>query len=344
MAYRTGRSAKDNPYLSLRVLSVYIAQGENRVLGVKDVWRRVNPDPEHIEFKYETVRAAIRNLHRQNLLSKSPLGTGGYFLPDRRRAEAYRERKTGTIGLTTWVPRAAGEGWFDAGRWLDLAGAVVEHGRIPDFRVDSFDCERIREFLSRVSGFSKRDRAGWLSYSSQSSFGLSISKKGVVRLFVHSLQYVDDVSVFLSECGLSDVRKRLFFERFFARCGEAKVSVEMNVLASREELPDSFVVETQVGGDVIRSRLNYSGGNSELETSGALAPAHNFLLHLAGVQHGTAVEYLQAKTLAEIRDKFDIMATALENAARELRKSRDTEKETPSEEEEKEPPKGDFYG
>lgn len=34
-------------------------------------------------------------------------------------------------------------------------------------------------------------------------------------LILHSLNYVDDISRFMSECGLPDVCKQLFFERLY---------------------------------------------------------------------------------------------------------------------------------
>lgn len=306
MTYTTYTSSDNHP-LSCRVLAVYISHGINKVLMPKQVWLLLSKTSN---VKHESVRSAIQNLYRQRLLSKS--NRAGYYMPDKKAADHYITKSLGMLGiLPRWPPKASVEGWFDAGKWLDLAGAIVENARIPNFRVDSYDNNLIRVFLSKKSNVSKRDRAAWLSHV-EPSFSMNITKKGSIMLILHSLDYVDNISRFLSECGLSDVRKHLFFDRFYSTCKNAKVSVEMNILANKKDLPQIFEAKTYFGDAMIRTRLNHSGGNAELEISGGLAPVHNFLNHLAGLQHNSASDYLQTKHLASIDSKFSLIVDALE--------------------------------
>lgn len=316
MVDKISTSAKPHPF-TCKVLTVYIAHGVNKVLSPRTVYKHLLRTSN---VKQTSVRSAIQKLFDKGLLNRS--GRGGYYLPDKKDADKYISEKIYLLGrLPSWSPKVAVEGWWDTGRWLDLAEAVIEHAKIPDFRVDSYDYKMIRSYLSKVSKVSRGDRAGWLSHT-ESSFGFSISKKGSVKLFLHSLDYVDDVSKFLSECGLTDVRKRLFFDRLYSMSSNANVSVEMNVLLDRKNLPEKFVVETQVGNEIIWSRINYSGGNAELETSGGLGLVHNFLNHLGSIQHSAAIEYLQAKSLSSIDDSVNRLVNAFEKIAEEVRKSK----------------------
>lgn len=81
----------DNVPISHRVLSVYLAEGINKVIEPNVVTRRIKKASLH-EVKHEKVRRAIRYLNDTGLLDKSPYGKGGYYLPDSERAKSYLQK------------------------------------------------------------------------------------------------------------------------------------------------------------------------------------------------------------------------------------------------------------
>ena len=214
------------------------------------------------------------------------------------------------VAVDSWV------GWVR--RFLDLDSQIFEHARI-SFRVLRSISDKIRgRFLDNIK---VRDKAKQISVRGN-SFTLVVSKYGSCRLFIRDpLSWISELVNFLIDAGLNQGEMLHFFQQLRDALPRAKGSVEMPVINKSLEYFRDVKVETRVGDKVLITRIVGSHFPLELESAGNLDLVINFLAALAGVQHFSILEFLQAQELSEINRKFGLLAKGFEDLAKALRES-----------------------
>ena len=270
-----------------------------------------------------SVKTVLRNLYYQNLVIKT--SPGNYILANEKAKQIakqiidqdYTQTKRFKLGR---VPRSFGNlnplnvGEFFK-RFFDLNSAVFEFGMVK-FRVDRYVADKLRSGCS----FSRGDRAKQVSFACE-SFSCVISKHGHIRLHLKNPNtWLRDFVKWLKSKGLDDYNVRYVLSQLLNQgVPNAEVSVEVPIVDERVKSLKESVIETKVGDKVIVSRICASHFPIEMETRGDFDMVGNFLAALAGAQHFSALEYLQAEKLTSIDKKFGIIASKFEELAKALK-------------------------
>jgi hypothetical protein len=227
-----------------------------------------------------------------------------YILKDKDAALEYLGHSD--LAFLGGVPRS-GSAFVD---WVDLGRAVVECGAVR-FRVDGFVCGKIRGYLEGVSKAGFSDRSKQLSFACK-SFSLVITRHGYITLWIKSQEWPRDFLGFLVDCGLDEGNRAHVFRKLAEKINDAQVKVEAPVLI--DSVP-KVTLETKVGDEKLVSRIASSHYARELEVSGAFGPVQNFLAALAGSQHFSMLEWVQADKLDKILRVMQLEARAHERVA-----------------------------
>jgi hypothetical protein len=227
-----------------------------------------------------------------------------YILQDKDAALGYLGHSD--VAFLGVVPRS-GSGFVD---WVDLGRVVVECGAVR-FRVDGYVCGRIRGYLDKFGRGGSRDRCKQLSFACR-SFSLVITKHGYVTLWIKSREWATEFLSFLADCGLDESNRAHVFRKLAEKINCSEVKVEAPVLS--DDVP-KVTIETRVGDEKLVSRIASSHYARELEVSGAFGPVQNFLAALAGVQHFSMLEYVQADKLDRILRVLQLEVKAHERVA-----------------------------
>jgi len=292
-----------------RTLAIFINAGTKHALKPCEIAKQINED-------YHAVYSAIRRFCKYGFVKSVRRVIGRrvvsfYILNDKAAALEYMGHSD--LAFLGGVPRSP---FMD---WVDLGRAVFESGAVR-FMVDGFVCDRIRSFLGGSVRARSRDRAQQLSYGC-SSFSLNISRYGCATLWVKTGDWISDFLDFLVNCGLDEGNRVHVFRKMAENLSDAQVSVEAPVLS--RDVPE-VTIKTKVGDETLLSRICGSHFPKELEVSGSLGPVQNFLSALAGAQHFSMLEWIQADRLDKITravevliETFDRTAKALESISRE---------------------------
>jgi len=300
--YRDEKQAKATN-VTRRTIAVFINAGPNHALRVCEIADWMNED-------YHAVYSAIRRFYKYRFIKKirRDFGRSFYLLADREAALEYLDANFAVLG---GIPRSGLGSFF--GDWIDWDRAVLEGG-VVRFNVDGFVCGRIRSFMGGDDRAHVRDRAQQLSYAC-GSFSLNVSRHGFVTLWVKSPNWVSDFFGFLNACGLDEGNRAHVFRKLAEKIHDGRVSVEAPVLSN--DAP-KVTIETKVGDQTLVSRICSSHFPRELEVSGSFGAVQNFLSALAGSQHFSMLEWLQADRLDKIRQALDILRTSYDRTARAL--------------------------
>lgn len=292
--------------ITRRTLAIFISAGLNHALRVCEIADSLRGD-------YHAVYSAIRRYSKYGFIKKVNKGFRRvfYVLVDKEAALDYLDSNIAVLG---GVPRSGLGSFF--GDWLDLGGAVLEYVGPVGFVVDGYVASKIRGFLEGLGCRVRRgDRAKQLSYACN-SFSLRISVHGRVGLWIKSVDWVSDFNDFLVGCGLDDANRAFVFRKVAERVQGSRTSVEVPVLS--DDVPKGVTIKTKVGDVSLVSRISGSHFPKELEVQGTFGAVQNFLTALAGSQHFSMLEWLQADRLDKIRQALDILGTSYDRTARIL--------------------------
>lgn len=286
--------------ITRRVLAIFINEGTGQALRVCQIAERVKAD-------YQAVYSAIRRFLKHGFLKSVRRMVGKqllsfYILSDKAAALEYLG--SSDLAFLGEVPRSPFVDWVDLGRAVYECGATR-------FRVDGFICTKIRGYLEGFSEAGSRDRSGQLSFACE-SFSLTITKHGHVTLWSKNLGWVGDFLDFLVSCGLDEGNRAHVFRKLAEKINDTEVKFEAPVLS--DDVP-KVTIETRVGNEKLVSRIVSSHYARELEVSGALGPVQNFLVTLAGSQHFSMLEWVQADKLEKILRVMQLEAKAHERVA-----------------------------
>ncbi len=294
----------------MRVLAILYNNQEGRPLRVSEITARLGGGPE----VYDAAKKACQRLLDRRLLERRG---GGYCVADKQLARLCLERGTvrtdyvdATRASVPAIQRVAG--------LLDLTNAIVEHGLLW-VRIDARQCSLVRTFLGKQIP-APGDRSGKLAYTGR-AFTLVVTTGGMLAVTVKNPAFQEEMFKFLRGCGLSEGDCGSVLLKLGEKAAQMQVSVEIPILASKREVPKTFDVETRVGTDVIRSRINFSSGQADLEIRGKVLPVFDLLAHLAGSQHNAAVEWVQADRLSEISSTASSIAEGLRRIAEAIEPS-----------------------
>jgi len=320
-----GREQTKTSNVTRRAMAIFITAGTKRALKPCEIANQMKAD-------YHAVYSAIRRFCKYGLIKKIRKGIGRsfYLLANREAALEYLDSNVAVLG---GEPRSGLGSFF--GHWLDLGGAVLEYVGPVGFVVDGYVAGVIRGFLEgQGCGVRRGDRAKQLSYASN-SFSLKISIYGRVGLWIKGVDWVSDFNNFLVSCGLDDENRAFVFRRVAERVQGSRTSVEVPVLS--DDVPKGVAIKTKVGDVSLVSRISGSHFPKELEVQGTFGAVQNFLTALAGSQHFSMLEWVQADRLDKItrvvevlRESFDRTAKALESISKESvpTKPRERQEET----------------
>lgn len=286
--------------ITRRTLAVFINAGSKRVLRVCEIADRVKED-------YHAVYSAIRRFRKYRFVRPVKRRVGKkvlsfYILSDKAAALEYMGFSD--LAFLGGVPRSPFVDWVDLGRAVYECGATR-------FRVDGYVCGKIRGYLESLRKIELRDRAKQRSFACK-SFSLVITRHGHVTLWSKGLGWVGDFLDFLVSCGLDKGNRAHVFRKLAEKINDTQVKVEAPVL--RGDVP-KVTIETKVGDEKLVSRIASSHYARELEVSGAFGPVQNFLAALAGSQHFSMLEWVQADKLDRILRVMLLEARAHERVA-----------------------------
>lgn len=283
-----------------RVLAVFINEGPRHALRVCQIAKSIKAD-------YYAVYSAIRRFCKYGFVKKRRKGFGKtyYVLADKEAALEYLGSDRSDLAFFGQVPTSPFVDWGDLGR------AFYEGGPTR-FRVDGYVCGEVRGYLEGLGNrASSRDRSGQLSFACE-SFSLVITKGGHVTLWIKSREWIRDFFDFLVGCGLDEGNRAHVFRKLAERISDTRVRVEAPVLS--DDVP-KVTIETRVGDERLVSRICSSHYPKELEVSGSFGVVQNFLSALAGVQHFSTLEWVQADRLEKILRVMQLEARAHERVA-----------------------------
>ncbi len=286
--------------ITRRTLAVFINAGPNHALRVCEIADRLKED-------YHAVYSAIRRFRKYGFVKPVKRRVGKkvlsfYILSDKAAALEYMG--SSDLASLGGVPRSPFRDWVDLGRAVYEVGATR-------FRVDEYVCDRIRDYLESLEKIESRDRAKQLSFACR-SFSLVITRHGHVTLWTKSLGWLGDFLDFLVSCGLDEGSRAHVFRKLAEKINDTQVKVEAPVL--RDDVP-KVIIETRVGDEKLVSRIASSHYAREIEVSGAFGPVQNFLTALAGSQHFSMLEWVQADKLGRILRVMLLEARAHERVA-----------------------------
>ncbi|MHA1617261.1 MAG: hypothetical protein ACTSX9_08165 [Candidatus Njordarchaeales archaeon] len=276
---------------------------KSKELAIKLLERR-----SEIISKMRRSQRSSRMVSSSSSGSRVSSGSSGVFVDS--VVEMSGEMIATGVAVDSWVS------WVR--RFLDLDSQIFEHALIR-FRVVRSISDKLRAcYLSSVKD---KDRAKQVSIRKR-TFSLVISKHGSVRIYIKDpLSWVSELIDTLLRCGLERGEIMYFFQQLKDALPKAKGSVEVPVVNRGLEILRDIKVETRVGDKVLLTRIVGSHFPLELETSGNIDLVINFLAALAGVQHFSVLEFLQAQELSEINRKFGLLAKGFEDLAKALRES-----------------------
>ena len=298
MRHSTEQTKASN--ITARTLAVFINEGTQHALRVCEIAKRIKED-------YHAVYSAIRRFCKHGFIIKKPIGfrKSNYLLKDKDRALKYLDPDL-DLAFLGEVPRSP------FGDWIDLGRSVYECG-VVRFRVDGYSTGRVRGFLEvSKAKASPKDPSKQLSYNCK-SFSLVITKDGHVTLRIKSLQnWLGDFFDFLVSCGLNDGNRIHVFRKLAEKIDSTQIKVEAPILS---DIVPKVTIETRVGDEKLVSRIASSHYARELEVTGGVGPLQNFLSALAGTQHFSMLEWVQADKLAKILEVLYLDAKSHEKVA-----------------------------
>jgi len=286
--------------ITRRVLAIFINQGTRHALRVCQIATWMKAD-------YHAVYSAIRRFCKHGFVKSVRKMVGNrvlslYILSDKATALEYLGFSD--LAFLGGVPRSPFVDWVDLGR------AFYEGGPT-GFRVDGYVCSKIRGYLEGLAKASSRDRSRQLSFACE-SFSLVITRHGHVRLWVKSRDGIGDFFDFLVSCSLDQGNRAHVFRKLAEKINDTRVTVEAPVL--NDDVP-KITIETKVGNERLVSRICGSHFPRELEVSGSFGAVQNFLAALAGAQHFSMLEWVQADRLDRILRAMLLEARAHEKVA-----------------------------
>jgi len=301
LARERSESAKQRASnITRRVLAIFINQGTSRALKVCQIVAWMKAD-------YDAVYSAIRRFCKHGFVKSVKKMVGNrvlnlYVLSDKATALEYLGFSD--LAFLGKVPRSPFKDWVDLGQ------AFYEGGPT-GFRVDGYVCGRIRGYLEGLGKAGSGDRSRQLSFACE-SFSLVITRHGHVRLWIKSRDGIGDFFDFLVSCGLDDGNRAHVFRKLAEKINDTKVTVEAPVL--NDDI-SKITIETKVGNERLVSRICGSHFPRELEVSGAFGAVQNFFAALAGAQHFSMLEWVQADRLDRVLRAMLMEARAHERVA-----------------------------
>lgn len=293
--------------ITRRTLAVFISAGTKYALRVCEI-------ADSLQRDYHAVYSAIRRFCKCGFLKRCRNGL--YILVNKEAALEYLDSHFAFLGGDA---RSLHQFFGD---WLDLDRAVLEYVGPVGFVVDGYVTDVIRGFLEgRGCRVRRGDRAKQLSFPCQ-SFSLKISVHGRVGFWIKSVNWVRDLNDFLLSCGLDDENRAFVFRKIAEKVQRSNASVEIPVLT--DDVPKGITIKTKAGDVSLVSRISSTHFPRELEVRGTFGAVQNFLTALAGSQHFSMLEWLQADSLGKIHrvlqvlsESYDRTARALESVAKE---------------------------
>jgi len=288
-----------------RTLAVFVSVGAKHALRPCEIAYQIKED-------YHAVYSAIRRFCKHKFVKRirRRFGKTYYILADKEAALEYLESNLAILG---GIPRSLSR--FFRG-WLDLDRAVLEHVGPVSFVVDGYITDVIRGFLKRRGRRVRRgDRAKQLSFPFQ-SFSLKISVHGRVGFWIKSLDWISDFNDFLIACGLDDANRAFVFRKIAEKVQRSNASVEIPVLS--DDVPKGITIKTKAGDASLVSRISSTHFPRELEVRGTFGAVQNFLTALAGSQHFSMLEWLQADRLDKINRVLHVLSKSYDRTARAL--------------------------
>lgn len=308
--YSDGKQAKATN-ITRRTLAVFISAGTKHALRVCEI-------ADSLQRDYHAVYSAIRRFCKHKFVKRirRRFGKTYYILADKEAALEYLESNLAILG---GIPRSLSQFFGD---WLDLDRAVLEYVGAVSFVVDGYVTDVIRNFLQGEGRRVRRgDRAKQLSFACK-SFSLKITVHGRVGLWIKSINWIRDLNDFLLSCGLDDVNRAFIFRKVAEKVQGSSASIEVPVLSN--DVPKGITIKTKAGDVSLVSRISGTHFPRELEVQGTFGLVQNFLTALAGSQHFSMLEWLQADSLGKIHrvlqvlsESYDRTARALESVAKE---------------------------
>jgi len=289
-----------------RIIAIFVNFPEKPMRPI-EIARSLDANPD-------SVRSIISRLNKKGIIKR--VAKGFYQLNDKNKALSILEEKSVAIKVKS-QGLCLGEFRFE--EFLDIDSAVLEHSMIsirPHISI-------IRKLRQLGKKWSEKDKAQQVSIRGN---GISlVVSKYTVRVYITSVTKAwPELIRILRNAGLSEGEIKLFLDLLTdkIRQNKARATVEIPVTS---KIPDevNFVIRTKVGDKELITRLSASHFPKELEISGHIDLVSNFISILAGVQHFSILEFIQANELIKINKKFGLLAQAFEQLAIALRENAD---------------------
>ncbi|MEM2905721.1 MAG: winged helix-turn-helix domain-containing protein [Candidatus Bathyarchaeia archaeon] len=265
---------------------------------------KASPDPlfpceiaEKTKLNRSSVRKYVRNLWIKGLIFQAYLHGPYADSPQKLR---YPLSHSGQL------LRSAFE------EFLDLKRLRLESGRVR-FRVEKSTADRLRAYIVVRYGVEpgSRDPAGQVSF--RHDWTLTVCRNGAVWLHYKSPWFLKSLPEWLDQAGLDEAHRDRFLHSLTSALEGLEGTAEIPLLFDGRGLKGVKVCTSVGERDVITSRVNFSGHHQgELSVSGQLLSVFHFLGILAGQQHFSPLEFLQAVALLNLDRRFEAIAAGYE--------------------------------